>query len=356
MPTITNASRVAILCALLLLVLAVACGSAAPPESPLGEDPNEQSDKPDSDESGDEKPTPTPKPTSPPQPTPKPDRDSDGKPEPTRHPDDPPSPTTEPTSPPATPDPGSLALPPQNTHPDGIVGCRSMNLYQMTFDELSYMDWCQQTLTEDVYTNCQGTGDGTTDDEKACGIQRLGNVQVFVMREYITPCVGITNDDDSNDCIKATIEYSQTHFQAMLGVYAEILQAVTDDGGVKARALVAAECVSAAGYEPFDTTTPLHWQTMKAPDDEPFDGRLPPAEERAAKLERSRAIDECASDEGLYAAQEEAWIAQIKGMKTSDPDRAERLKQEGIITALEAEGIALFLTFQLPVDYPGIGR
>ena len=43
-------------------------------------------------------------------------------------------------------------------------------------------------------------------------------------------------------------------------------------------------------------------------------------------------------------------------MKTSDPDRAERLKQEGIITALEAEGIALFLTFQLPIDYQGIGR
>ena len=38
------------------------------------------------------------------------------------------------------------------------------------------------------------------------------------------------------------------------------------------------------------------------------------------------------------------------------PDTAERLKQEGITFALEEEGIALFLTYRLPIDYHGIGR
>jgi hypothetical protein len=355
MPTITNASRVAILCALLLLVLAVACAPVAPPESPLGEDPNEQSDKPDSDESGDEKLTPTPKPTSPPQPTPKPDRDSDGKPEPTRHPDNPPSPTTEPTSPPGPITPASAPVDPMPQHPDGMAGCYSMNLYQMPVDEVPFMFWCQRVLSEDVAQNCQGTGEGTTEDEKKCGIQRLAEVQVFMMREFVAPCSGITISSDRIQCVADTGEALNAHYQALLGVYAEILKAVTDKSEVKTRASVTAECVRAAGYEPFDTTRPLSWQEMRPPS-QASDKRVTPEEQDATNDQRNRAIDQCAFDEGLYEAQESAWLAEIEGMRTSDPDKAERLKQEGIITALEAEGIALFLTFQLPVDYPGIGR
>ena len=182
MPTITKGSRVAILCALLLLVLAVACAPVAPPESPSGDDPNEQAEKTESDGSGDEKPTATPKPTRPPEPTPKPDRDSDGKPEPTRHPDDPPSPTTEPTSTPGPITPASAPVDPMPPHPDGMAGCYSMNLYQMSVDEVPFMFWCQRVLSEDVAQNCQGAGDGTTEDEKKCGIQLLADVQVFMMR------------------------------------------------------------------------------------------------------------------------------------------------------------------------------
>ena len=124
---------------------------------------------------------------------------------------------------------------------------------------------------------------------------------------------------------------------------------------MKTRASVTAECVRAAGHEPFDTTRPLSWQEMRPPS-QASDQRVTPEEQDATNDQRNRAIDQCAFDEGLYEAQESAWLAEIRGMKTSDPDTAERLKQEGITFALEEEGIALFLTYRLPIDYQGIGR
>ena len=62
-----------------------------------------------------------------------------------------------------------------------------MNLYQMPVDEVPFMFWCQRVLSEDVAQNCQGTGEGTTEDENKCGIQRLAEVQVFLMREFVAP-------------------------------------------------------------------------------------------------------------------------------------------------------------------------
>ena len=83
--------------------------------------------------------------------------------------------------------------------------------------------------------------------------------------------------------------------------------------------------------------------------------RVTPEEQDATNDQRNRAIDQCAFDEGLYEAQESAWLAEIEGMRTLTPTRRSA-EQEGITFALEAEGITLFLTYRLPIDYQAIGR
>ena len=346
MPKTTKGSRFALMCALLLLVMAVACAPVAPPDDTSGNGQNDQTGTGTLVQTDDDKPTPTPKPTFPPEPTPKPDRDSEGvQPTPTRSSDDPPSPTPEPLLPPDSPPDGQLAIDPMPEHPDGMAGCYTLNFYADFPDDFQYMFWCQRVLADDVTENCQGEGEGTTEDQKICGVQRLANVQSFAIREFSTPCSGITDQPDYRECLAESMETMNSHYRTLLGVYADILHTVTDDSTVKALAIVTAECVQATGYEPFDPTQPLPWQEQELPSDSP-DRSASPEEQEAADAARYQAIDQCAADEGLYQAQKEAWIAVIEGMKTSDPGKAVALKNEGITLVLEAEGIAPFLTFR----------
>ena len=168
-------SRVAILFALMLLVLSVvlaalACGPAATVNPDTTATPT-----PSPTRHPDDPPAPTPVPTpipapisdsnefdrkSPPHPggTVNPDTTTTPTPSPTRHPDDPPAPTPVPTP---TPAPISDSnefdrlFPP---HPDGIDGCRSLNLYSAPYDHIKYHGWCGETLMFGFMDNCAGTG------------------------------------------------------------------------------------------------------------------------------------------------------------------------------------------------------
>ena len=69
--------------------------------------------------------------------------------------------------------------------------------------------------------------------------------------------------------------------------------------------------------------------------------RLPRAVEA-----RLRAINQCALDVGLYAAQDTKWLAEIQRLFVADPEKVRPLKDEGIIDILQQPGPAPFLTLR----------
>ena len=102
-------------------------------------------------------------------------------------------------------------------------------------------------------------------------------------------------------------------------------------------------CVSDAGYEPPDPAWPLSWQQI---DKDKVDLKALRSNDTAQKEQRLRVINQCALDEGLYDAQDAAWMATIRDMFREDPESVVALKESGVLSALEESGPAPFLTIR----------
>ncbi len=96
---------------------------------------------------------------------------------------------------------------------------------------------------------------------------------------------------------------------------------------------------AAAGNAAAQTGPPLDMKAIEAI-------RSANPEERAERDRRLRVINQCALDEGLYDAQDSAWLETISTMPKTDPEGAKALKEAGVVSALELEGPAPFLTIR----------
>ena len=354
-----NRIRAAVLCGLMLfLVLVTACATAAPHNDAAGgqsSGPLPQSGPvADAGTNGDAgKPTPepelTPQPDTPPapRPTPEPTPEPTPKPTPTPHPDDLPPPTEDPEAPYPTPDGGYPLLPEYAPHPRGLDGCRALNVFSTGSQEfLDHNFWCSEELLNDVMQNCLGTG--TTREERACADDRLADVKSYALRRVYHRCGGVSDRDDHQECMREVGEAYKVHWQSFFVIWNEVLLAVESDSEVKERFRAMAECVEDQGYDPPDGQRPFGWQEM---DPKRVEGLKPhrgatTEEKIAAEKERVKTINQCATDTGLYAAQDTKWQAEIRRIAREDPDRVVPLKQEGVIEVLEEDGPAPFLTIR----------
>ena len=107
----------------------------------------------------------------------------------------------------AAPTAGTIAIPPwepptafpspapvpsieDDSHPNGLEGCRSVNQFAGMCDHLFYDEWCRQALQDDVREHCSGIG--TPTQERDCADNRLEDVQNYYMRVWLVPCVAIS--------------------------------------------------------------------------------------------------------------------------------------------------------------------
>ena len=335
---------------LILIFVVAACGPAAPAADNGGEDkatveptptvgPGAADDKADADQKPTAVPPPTPKPPEPTKPA------EPTSPSQERDPDDPPSPTDEPKPTPAvdaTPDPASSILNSGLPHPRGLDGCRSMNIFTIPHEEFKFIAWCTTAVMEDVADACRGTGEGT-EDEKQCAISRVADVPAYTLRELLTPCVGITDEDDYAQCYEQSFIAWGQHAIAFNSVWNEILLATVDDANVKFAFASLASCVRDAGYEPPDADSPLPWQEK---DEARAEANRTNKRTIIDDTERLRVIDQCALSSRFYEAQEEKWISEIERLMASDPERVRPLLQEGVDDALNAPGVPAFLTIR----------
>ena len=350
-------------CATVLLALAIACGPTASPQHGGGE---KDADKPNPTASPTtsalspisiptaEAPTPEPidatadpnDPENKPPQTPPFDKPAQPpRPTSTRPPGDPPADTPTPWIP-STSVPAPLPNPIRE-HPDGVEGCKTLNMFIHTRSEILYMAWCGEALFQDVRENCKH--ETTTAEQRACGVERLKDVDLADLREHITPCAAITNDQEYEKCYYETLATYGAHLKAYTAAYNKVVQVVEDNSEVKERYMAMNLCVRDAGYEPPDPAWPLSWQQI---DDTMLDMKAIEAirsanpEERAERDRRLRVINQCALDEGLYDAQDSAWLETISTMPKTDPEGAKALKEAGVVSALELEGPAPFLTIR----------
>ena len=344
--------------ALLTAIVLLACGpaaddgekegdpaaSAVPTATPKGDEPTKQPDPP-ATAAPTETPKPAEEPTKTPEPTPA--EKSTETPKPTRHPDDPPSPTATPvpTYPPQTPgpvieDPVIRDLP----HPDGIQGCRSMNMFVDALSNLDYYTWCRETLESDVQTNCSGQ-DGTT-AQLQCARNRLAETQSPFLKSLL-PCTAITYRDARAACITRETNELADKTHQIWQVWPQILNRVDSDAKVKKRKQEIGKCMLARGYDEHNVATVLPWQINEKPDAEkPADRYATTAEERAAMRAKYTDLHECALESGIYDVQEELWFAEVQRLEQQDPSSVEALLDFGLKEALELEGPAPFLTFR----------
>ena len=324
-----------VLVAILAFMFLIACGLAAPSEQPDGK-PDEKAQSPSVNQQDDGPVAPvtsTPVPTA--EPPPVVDPTPTSKPDPSYDPNDPPSGErpAERDAKPAhvfTPEPPAAAQPKPE---GGIAYCAGINPFNNTSAELQYLSWCHEALMQDVAENCKGVGDGSSAAERECGVQKLAEVQTYFLREVVTPCGGIGDDDARMQCVAETMTAANEHLRTMWATWATLLNAVDSHADVKTRKVAVAECVAGQGYERLDPNAPIEWQEYKNPDQ----GKSTSGQSEAdigAERARLETIDACARAVDLYDAQESIWLLEIQRMFDEDPARVHPLLDDGVKAAL----------------------
>ena len=227
----------------------------------------------------------------------------------------------------------------------GIAFCAGLNPFSSSRADLEYMNWCHEALMQDVSDNCAGYGDGSSEAEHRCGVNRLVDVKSYFLREVGIPCVGISDERARIQCYQDTAAKADAHLRTLWGTWAAILSVVESDDTVKKRKAAMVDCVVDKGYASPGTDATLEWQEHKAPDQRKAD-RMPTETTQEAELARLTAIDECAFSTELYVVQEEIWLSEIQRRFNEDPAQVRPLLDNGIKEALETDGIAPFLTLR----------
>ena len=244
---------------------------------------------------------------------------------------------------PPTPFPSPAPVPSieDDSHPNGLEGCRSVNQFAGMYDHLFYDEWCRQALQDDVREHCSGIG--TPTQERDCADNRLEDVQNYYMRVWLVPCVAISGVREQQRCKDESEAAYKAHRSAFISTWDTVLRAVTDDPQVRARFQLVGECVKGLGFEAPDASVPLPWHQI---DPISFSTALvPPGEPAARDAENQRrsAINHCALAVGLYEVQDAKWRSKIKRLSGSE---RKPLENEAVIDSLEEPGPAPFLVAQ----------
>ena len=321
-----------LLLALMFVMAAfLACAPVAPPSdgTPSGGEPPPplaQEDEPT------RTPDPTEKPTPGPDPTPVYD-----DPHPTKGPL--PEETPEPTP---APEP---TVAQDTAHPQGIEGCKGVVMLAGNTD-MAHQGWCADQLASHVASSC--SSETTTDDQLSCGENVVSGFNSLLFRKAGFQCSAITRLDDRRQCLDESSDQFEASLQELNIAWERSRAAVGQDPKVQKAWEKTQECLKGKGFENVPRELVFGWQEAKFPDEKrKSDSALNDAERKL--MERLvKPSGECAVQEGLYAAQEAAWITEIRRLETESPQVVEILVKEGFLTGLDKPGVSFFLNGDLP--------
>ena len=92
-----------------------------------------------------------------------------------------------------------------------------------------------------------------------------------------------------------------------------------------------ADCTEQKGLPRPDPNQPLNWRLREPPPYEQPPATLDTQENIQRAHQIAEAIDECATQVGLYEVMETVWTTEINDLINNDPDKAEPLVVEDIL-------------------------
>lgn len=351
-----NKYRPPVLLLALMFVMAafLACGPVAPPNDGTpsgGEAPPPLAQ--------DSEPTPTPAPEPAPTPTPAPE------PTPTPAPTEKPPPEPDPTPVYTDPHPTKAELPPETpeptqppdpaitldaAHPQGIEGCKTVVMLGGNTD-MTHQGWCADQLASHVADNC--STQTTTETQLQCGQQVVSGFDSLLFRSGGFQCWAISNLPNRRECLAESAGDFETNLQKLNTAWERSREAVWQDPKVQKAWTNTQECLKGKGFENVPLALVFGWQKAQFPDEKRASDQALTDAERKLMERLVKPSGECAVQEGLYAAQEVAWIAEINRLNEESPEVLEILVREGFLANLEKPGVSFFLNGDLP---PHIGQ
>ena len=315
-----------------LMLAALACGPATQPQQ---EDPTEQppTPTPSLPESAPTTSNPTAAATAtliPPKPTEMPTPTLSPKPTETPHPT---------LATPQTATTTAAAFPP---HPHGLSGCREYNMFGSPPGDAAYVPWCAEELSNRIISLCAGLSD--SEAEHNCGKRELANVSDYFMREGPIQCDAITDPDHQQNCFAQSYEQWEKHFAGLFAIWPKAQQAVAQDPAVATAMKAVISCLERMGHEKINTELLFPWQNLESPEDSNRRESGYTADEKTARIELRQPANQCAKQSGLYAAQDDAWLAELERLTKAEPEQARPLLDAGLIEILKRPGIPAFLS------------
>ena len=258
-----------------------------------------------------------------------------------------PEPTPRPTKPPL-PEEVRPTRTPVPTHPEGLEGCKTVAMFVDDAD-LAYQGWCADQFMEHISDTCR-TRD-TTAAQRACGERIALEYNSMLFRYGAGKCAGIgPGGDAANECVLQASEDFNNVMNGLLEAWEKVRIAADQDPEVVKARDATVSCLEAQGFKNPNRDLLLPWQRGDTPQ-ESWDREAALSQEdkdlRERLFEPSR---ECGKQEGLFAAQETAWAAELRRLEEEEPEVVADLIREGLLEALEKPGLATFMTGDLLSD------
>ncbi len=107
-------------------------------------------------------------------------------------------------------------------------------------------------------------------------------------------------------------------------------------------------CLDDMGHENVDADLLFGWQRFEHPDEWKAREEALTQEDKDSIAELHEPSRDCAKKNGLFTAQDTAWIAELERLDQDEPETVDILIQEGLLEALRKPGVEAFLTGDRP--------
>ena len=235
----------------------------------------------------------------------------------------------------------------EREHPDGLPGCQAYNVFSAGSGEVHYTPWCLEQLLEGLKDQCRGAGNTAAD--LACADTYLTNWNSHHYRMTFR-CFAISDTEELVECSERGHQTLDETTSAFRQAYSGIQDVVKENAEVKTAYSRVLSCLSNQSFTNLQDKLLFHWQDSHRYLGDTGASREWTASFSEAEATKRRELDipsnTCAVKEGLYTAQETAWLAELQRRVDADDSNANTLVTWGLLDALEAEGAAPFLTLR----------
>ena len=204
------------------------------------------------------------------------------------------------------------------------------------------MEWCGEQLIQNIKSTCSDLD--TEGAVLTCGTDIASEYRSSLFRHGPAKCTALeAGSEGLRECL---IISSKDIDKAFLGVF-EGWEKVRAGGDADSQVVSALKdtitCLEGLGYENVDTEILFDWQRFDSPQDGKERENLLTQEQKDLRAELRMPSDSCAKRNGLYAAQDVAWAAELEKLHENEPDTVQILIDEGLLEALRLRGIEAIL-------------